>query len=107
MLSTDWTGAGIIVSSESVFGRNDSAGCRYIVFKYVTKEYDLYLKDVAQYELLHDVSTDIIGIYDNTNLYTNIVGGVGILGMETVSAYDLENGSWHYGRIDEMRNQPQ
>lgn len=83
----------------SLFGRNELEDSRFIVFKYVTRGYDLYLKDVAQYELLHSVSTDIIGVYDNKNCYSNIIGGVGIFGAETISAYDIQDKTWHYGDL--------
>lgn len=63
----------------------------YLVFKTVSPDYDRYLKEVAEYELLHDVSTDIIGIYQNTNTYTNINGGVGIFGAEVIHRYCWTN----------------
>lgn len=72
---------------------NGRAG--YIVFKIVSPEYDRYLKEVAQYELGSEVSTDIIGIYRNTNTYTNIKGGVGIFALETIYRYYWTNGTWN------------
>lgn len=66
----------------------------YVLFKTVSHEYDRYLKAVAEYELLHEVSTDIVGIYQNTNTYTNIKGGVGIFGAEFNQKYYWTNGTW-------------
>ena len=66
-----------------------------VVIKRVSKEYDLYLKDVAEYHLLHDVGTDIIAIYDNTNIYSNIDGGIGIFGAESEVSYYWSCGSWN------------
>ena len=66
-----------------------------VVFKRVSAEYDLYLKDVMQYHLLHDVGTDIIAIYDNTNIYSNIEGGVGIFGSESEVSFYWTCGSWN------------
>lgn len=58
-------------------------------FVAVSEEYDHYLQDVIQYEMLHVIGTDIVGVYDNTNIYTNIQGGTGIFGsaVETTQAW--------------------
>lgn len=63
-------------------------------FKVVSEEYDRYLKDVMTYCLLHEKGTDIAGIYDNTNIYTNIGGGVGVFGAAIVTRHDWSCGSW-------------
>ena len=67
-----------------------------LVFKRVSEEYDHYLKDVMQYHLLHNVGTDIIAIYDNTNIYSNIEGGVGIFGAEYETRFDWTCGTWNF-----------
>lgn len=82
----------------SFYGKKEKVHHQYVVFHYVTRGYDQYLKAVAQYELLRGVSTDIIGVYDNKNVYSNIEGGAGIFGVETVSTYDLQNEEWITGR---------
>lgn len=85
-----------------VFGRPyedsilSSGRAGYVLFKVVSHEYDRYLKEVAEYELLHEVSTDIVGIYQNTNTYTNIKGGVGIFGAEINFRYYWTNGTWNF-----------
>ncbi|MBR5100752.1 MAG: DUF4249 family protein [Bacteroidales bacterium] len=68
----------------------------YVNFKFVSDEYDHYLKEVAEYELLHDISTDIVGIYSNTNIYTNIQGGTGIFGAEVDNKLYWSCGVWSY-----------
>ena len=68
----------------------------YVNFKSVSYEYDRYLKDVAQFELLREMSSDIIGIYNNTNTYTNIHGGTGIFGAEVNSKLYWSCGIWIY-----------
>ncbi len=73
---------------------DDRAG--YIQIKAVSDEYDHYLKDVANYELSTDVSSDIICIYNNTNTYTNIHGGTGIFGAEVNSKLYWSCGIWIY-----------
>ena len=67
-----------------------------VVFRRVSEEYDHYLKDVMQYHLLHDVGTDIIAIYDNTNIYSNIEGGVGIFGAEYETCLEWTCGTWDF-----------
>lgn len=68
----------------------------YLNFKVVSEEYDRYLKDVSEYELLREVSGGIIGIYANTNTYTNIKGGTGIFGAEVDSKLYWSCGVWQY-----------
>ena len=68
----------------------------YVNFKSVSYEYDRYLKDVAQFELLREMSSDIIGIYNNTNTYTNIHGGTGIFGAEVNNKLYWSCGVWIY-----------
>ena len=53
---------------------------RFLIPNY---EYDRYLRSVEQYRLLHETGTDIVGIYDNSNIYSNIRGGTGIFGSFT------------------------
>ncbi len=66
-----------------------------VVFKTVSAEYDRYLNDVIQYHLLHDVGTDIIAIYDNNNIYSNIDGGVGVFGSESETSFYWTCGTWN------------
>lgn len=76
---------------------HDLAECDWLIkerfgrmrFTAVSEEYDRYLLDVMQYEMLHVIGTDIVGVYDNTNIYTNIQGGTGIFGsaVETTQAW--------------------
>ncbi|MBR1538336.1 MAG: DUF4249 family protein, partial [Bacteroidales bacterium] len=66
----------------------------YVHFKAVSEEYDNYLKDVLQTDLLRE--TDVIGIYRNTNHYTNIQGGTGIFGAEIDEKYYWTCGVWQY-----------
>lgn len=68
----------------------------YLNFKVVSEEYDCYLKDMSEYELLREVSGGIIGIYANTNTYTNIKGGTGIFGAEVDSKLYWSCGVWQY-----------
>ena len=68
----------------------------YVNFKFVSDEYDHYLKDVAEYELLYDIGNDIVGIYSNTNIYTNIQGGIGIFGAEVDNKLYWSCGVWSY-----------
>lgn len=68
----------------------------YLNFKFVSDEYDLYLKDVAEYELLNEIGTDMVGIYGNTNVYTNIQGGTGIFGAEVDNKLYWTCGVWKY-----------
>ena len=68
----------------------------YMEFKTVSKEYDLYLKDLAEFDLLHNVSNDIIGIYNNTNTYTNIQGGTGVFGAEKKTKFYWTCGVWQF-----------
>ena len=65
----------------------------YLQFLIVSTEYDKYLKDVAQAELLLE-STDIVGIYDNTNIYSNIQGGTGIFGAQIPQLLNWSCGVW-------------
>ena len=49
------------------------------VFLFCSKEYDLYLRNVVSYQirlLIDDVTT----LYDSSNIYNNIQGGIGIFG---------------------------
>ena len=62
----------------------------------MSDEYDLYLKDVAEYELLNEIGTDMVGIYGNTNVYTNIQGGTGIFGAEVDNKLYWTCGVWKY-----------
>lgn len=68
----------------------------FLRFEFVSEEYDLYLKDLLLYTLLHNVSTDIVGIYDNTNRYSNIEGGVGIFGAKHEKQYYWSCGTWKF-----------
>ncbi len=68
----------------------------YVNFKAVSEEYDRYLRDVAGAEILRDVSTDIIGIYGNTNTYSNIIGGAGVFGAEVDNKLYWSCGVWQY-----------
>lgn len=65
----------------------------YLQFLTVSTEYDKYLKDVAQAELLQE-NTDIVGIYDNTNIYSNIQGGTGIFGAQIPQTFYWSCGVW-------------
>ena len=65
----------------------------YLEFWTVSPEYDKYLKDVAQYEMLQE-STDLVGIYHNTNIYTNIEGGTGIFGANIAQTFYWSCGIW-------------
>lgn len=76
------------------FLTNGHAG--YVNFKSVSDEYDRYLKDVAERELLREVSSDVVGIYNNTNTYTNIQNGTGIFGAEVNSKLYWSCGVWIY-----------
>ena len=67
-----------------------------VVFKIVSDEYDCYLKDVAEYELIRNIGTDIVGIYANTNTYTNISGGTGIFGAEITNHFYWTCGEWQF-----------
>lgn len=67
----------------------------YLQFLIVSTEYDKYLKDVAQSELFLE-STDIVGIYDNTNIYTNIQGGTGIFGAQIPQPLNWTCGVWKF-----------
>lgn len=71
---------------------DDNVG--YVHFKAVSKEYDNYLKDVFQTDLLR--GTDVISIYRNTNHYTNIQGGTGIFGAEVDKKFYWTCGVWQY-----------
>lgn len=66
---------------------------RFIV---VSPEYDRYLRSVEQYRLLHEVGTDIIGVYNNANIFTNIQGGTGIFGSAIESTHQWSCGVWIY-----------
>ncbi|MCR5245902.1 MAG: DUF4249 domain-containing protein [Bacteroidales bacterium] len=74
----------------------DNSGVGLVHFMTVSEEYDRYLQELVLHELLHDVGTDVIGIYSNTNHYTNVEGGTGIFG----AAIDLKKnwtcGVWDY-----------
>lgn len=69
----------------------DPAECEWVTKGHVGRlrflipnyEYDRYLRSVEQYRLLHETGTDIVGIYDNSNIYSNIRGGTGIFGSFT------------------------
>lgn len=63
-------------------------------FMAASEEYDHYLKDVMTYRLVHENSTDVAGIYDNTNIYSNIEGGTGVFGAAIVTRQDWTCGSW-------------
>lgn len=80
--------------SYDFFLTNGHAG--YVNFKSVSDEYDRYLKDVAERELLREVSSDVVGIYNNTNTYTNIQNGTGIFGAEVNSKLYWSCGVWIY-----------
>lgn len=67
----------------------------YLQFLTVSPEYDRYLKDVAQFELLQE-STDIISIYRNTNIYSNIEGGIGIFGACVEQDLFWSCGVWEF-----------
>ena len=68
----------------------------FLRFELVSDSYDRYLKDLLLYSLMHDVSTDIVGIYDNTNIYTNIDGGVGVFGAKIEKQYYWTCGTWQF-----------
>ena len=70
----------------------DNSGVGLVHFMTVSEEYDRYLQELVLHELLHDVGTDVIGIYSNTNHYTNVEGGTGIFG----AAIDLKK-NWTCG----------
>lgn len=53
----------------------------------VSLEYDRYLRELAQQELIENENADIAGIYSNTNVYTNISGGTGIFGFEITRTF--------------------
>lgn len=67
----------------------------YLEFWTVSPEYDKYLKDVAQFEMLQE-STDLVGIYHNTNIYTNIEGGTGIFGANIAQTFYWSCGVWKF-----------
>ena len=81
---------------------HDTTECNWILkglagkmrFTAVSPEYDRYLLDVVQYQLLHEIGTDVIGIYDNTNIYTNIQGGAGIFGATCDTSLFWTCGVW-------------
>ncbi len=92
-----WVDAACLVEGlpyEPSMIRTGEAG--YLRFAFVSEEYDRYLKDLLLYDLLHNVSTDIVGIYDNTNLYSNIEGGVGIFGAKNETQYYWTCGNWQF-----------
>ena len=64
----------------------------YLEFRTVSPEYDQYLKDVAQYDLLRE--TDVVSIYRNTNTYTNVQGGTGIFGAAITQTFYWTCGQW-------------
>lgn len=66
----------------------------YLNFKCVSDEYDRYLKDVLQFQMLHEAGTDIVAIYDNTNIYSNIKGGIGVFGAEVEQNFYWTCGVW-------------
>lgn len=59
----------------------------HIRAKMVSLEYDRYLRELAQQELIENENADIAGIYSNTNVYTNISGGTGIFGFEITRTF--------------------
>ena len=72
---------------------NGKAG--FLRFWVVSPEYDKYLKDVALAEMLKE-NTDIVGIYNNTNSYTNIQGGTGIFGSCDEQDFYWTCGVWTF-----------
>ena len=83
---------------------HDTTECNWLVkklagkmrFTAVSPEYDRYLLDVMQYQLLHEIGTDVIGIYDNTNIYTNVQGGIGIFGAMCDASAFWTCGVWQF-----------
>lgn len=81
---------------------HDEDACRWLFdenvghvhFLVVSDEYDHYLKEMSQYELLHDKGTDIVGIYQTTNLYTNVKGGTGVFGAAQEYVLNWTCGVW-------------
>ena len=45
----------------------------------VSDEYDRYLKEVTSYEMRHQEG-DLTVLYERENVYSNILGGMGIFG---------------------------
>ncbi len=55
----------------------------FMVFSYVSEEYDHYLKDYISY-MDNKESSDLTSIYQRDDMYTNIEGGTGIFGAKLV-----------------------
>lgn len=72
----------------------DSNEVGLVHFMAVSDEYDHYLRDIVAYELTHKMSTDVIGIYSNTNHYTNVKGGTGIFGAAIEIQQNWTCGVW-------------
>lgn len=51
----------------------------FLIFETVSDEYDLYLKDALTYL---NKTTEYLDIYRRDNLYSNIVGGIGVFGAK-------------------------
>ena len=92
------------IREDRIFGRyHDESACHWLFdsnevglvhFMTVSDEYDHYLRDIVAYELVHKMSTDVIGIYSNTNHYTNVKGGTGIFGAAIETKQNWTCGVW-------------
>ena len=62
-------------------GKLPGSGCRkgYVSFMGVSESYDKYLQEALYFQQLQE-SSDMTSIYIRDNIYTNIIGGLGIFG---------------------------
>ena len=94
------------IDEDRILGRyHDESACQWLFdnnevglvhFMTVSDEYDHYLRDIVAYELTHKMSTDVIGIYSNTNHYTNVKGGTGIFGAAIEIKQNWTCGVWTF-----------
>lgn len=71
--------AGPLVDDGKLLELGEKQGC--VVFSGVSEDYDRYLRESIRYQQLQE-SSDLSSIYVRDNIYTNIHGGIGIMGAK-------------------------
>ena len=84
----------LVFDTIGVFSKQDGIPPGCINFLTTSVCYGRYLRDVAQLELVEDCGSDLIGIYNNSNVFSNIKGGIGIFGAAAHKRFNI--GEWRW-----------
>ena len=100
-------GCSLTFGPNRVYGGVCSHPLSYLIVRYISKEYELYIKDViAKSEGINmKDKSDLTHLWEKDDIYSNITNGLGIFAAESKSELMIKD--WHYidyPPIWELRN---